>query len=71
MIDKQEIFEAFCRYCTDPAEEDVMAGWASDMRKKLLEENFAFYFGFFKEYMPAFTQSPRLPPVEEAPASGG
>ena len=51
MYGKQEIFEAFCKYCTGPAEEEPMVGWAAEMKMQILKENFEFYYAFFKEYI--------------------
>ncbi|MCL2494027.1 MAG: hypothetical protein FWE98_00035 [Oscillospiraceae bacterium] len=51
MYDKQEIFEAFCKYCAIPDEDSPLTGWVIDMQMEILEKNFAFYFDFFKEYM--------------------
>jgi len=50
-MDKQEMFEAFCEYCTDPAQEDPMTGWLADMQMKFLKDTFEFYYDFFKEFM--------------------
>ena len=51
MYDKQEIFEAFRKYCAIPDENDPMADWVTDMQIEFLEKNFEFYYDFFKQYM--------------------
>jgi len=51
MVGKQEIFEAFCEYCTDAAEEGPVTGWLAEMRMKTLAAAFEFYYEFFNRYM--------------------
>jgi len=50
-MSKQEIFEAFCSYCAEPAGEGPMLGWPAEMQTKLLKDTFEFYFDFFKAFI--------------------
>jgi len=51
MYDKQEIFEAFRKYCAIPDEDSPVAELVTDMQIASLTRAFDFYFEFFKEYM--------------------
>ena len=51
MYDKQEMFEAFRKYCAIPEEDSPMAAWVTDMQIRSLEAAFTFYYDFLKEYM--------------------
>jgi hypothetical protein len=50
-MSKQEIFEAYCSYCAEPAEDEHPPGLLADMRRRTLAAQFEFFYDFFKAYM--------------------
>ena len=51
MLSKQEIFEAFCKHCIGPVEDDLYSKLMADIKKEILEDQFEFYYSFFEEYI--------------------